>query len=682
MVEVFLEVFPEAFQDQEVEVIQVVEVSQLEIKAVTRQETQKWGSPGGGPAGGPGDGGLMQPFFANGGRGVFLPGDRAIWELPQLGDVDATISPIQLGDWLSLVSSMMSDLSQASGVWWTAVVRESEAWYGRWQRSGPVVRAQIQPSLSRELSDPRFSRLENRAISMLMKAIPEAARQEVISSRDMSSVNILFRLLILFQPGGLKERSMPLSFLSNPGAADGPAEGVAILRKWHRWINRAQSMGATLPDCSILMTGLDHLAASMLQGYPTIAFRLNLIRTEHRLDHVPQLPTVMIYARSLQAELEQAAISPLPETMSPKKQRVARIDHGQTTKGVEPKGGDPKGTCPKGGDKAGKGGKPENTSNAAQDTSAKAKGKTKNQDNQASPQGGVSPSAQASASRKPLCTFYMSDSGCKHGRACQYSHDQAQAAAQATRKGLKCWTCGSIHHRKQDCQAPGGTKGPKTETQQQPSQTGKGSGNIPKTTAAQPMATTPAQTQQQATAGPKVASLTPDQILVEAAAKLQHMRLSVLTLLPNGSSTLSLQGGYPVHPDLRKESVVYPVHPDLRKESVAVEAILAAASSKEPFSGLADNVGEPPHQADDVGLLDGGATNPLRMGTAEELEQARPVTVQLAAGTCDLWLSSTRVLLSAQPVLTIVPLGTMSRELRCSIQWDDGLAGTATYPDD
>ena len=243
-------------------------------------------------------------------------------------------------------------------------------------------------SLSRELSDPLFSRLENRAVSMLMKAIPETAKQEVISSRDMSSVNILFRSLILFQPGGLKERSMLLSFLSNPGAADGPAEGVAILRKWHRWINRAQSMGATLPDCSILMTGLDHLAASMLQGCPTIAFRLNLIRTEHRLDHVPQRPTVMIHARSLQAELEQAAISALPETMCPKKRRVARIDQSQSTKGVEPKAGDPKRTCPKGGDKGGKGGKPESISNAAQDSSAKAKGKTKNHDGQASPQGG------------------------------------------------------------------------------------------------------------------------------------------------------------------------------------------------------------------------------------------------------------------------------------------------------
>ena len=50
-----------------------------------------------------------------------------------------------------------------------------------------------------------------------------------------------------------------------------------------------------------------------------------------------------------------------------------------------------------------------------------------------------------------------------------------------------------------------------------------------------------------------------------------------------------------------------------------------------------------------LACLIGGATNPLRMGTAEELELARPVTVQLAAGTCDLWLSSTRVLLSAQP---------------------------------
>ena len=253
----------------------------------------------------------------------------------------------------------------------------------------------------------------------------------------------------------------------------------------------------------------------------------------------------MFYARSLQAKLEQAAISPLPERMSPKKQRVARIYQSQSTKGVEPKGRDPKGTCPKGGEKGGKGGKPESTSNAAQDTSAKAKGKTKNHDGQASPQGGASPSTQASAGRKPLCTFYMSDSDCKHGRACQYSHDQAQAAEQATGKGLKCWTCRSIHHRKQDCLAPGGTKGPKTETKQQPSQTGKGSGIFPTLLMHSLwLQSTPAQTPQQATAGPKVASLTPDQILAEAAAKLQDMRLSVLTLLPNGSSTLSVQGGF------------------------------------------------------------------------------------------------------------------------------------------
>ena len=76
------------------EVIQVVEVSQLEIKAFTRLEIQG----GGPPLGGPGGGGLMQPFFANGGRDVFSPGDQAIWELPQLGDVDASRSPIQLGD--------------------------------------------------------------------------------------------------------------------------------------------------------------------------------------------------------------------------------------------------------------------------------------------------------------------------------------------------------------------------------------------------------------------------------------------------------------------------------------------------------------------------------------------------------------------------------------------------------
>ena len=49
-------------------------------------------------------------------------------------------------------------------------------------------------ALSAELSAPRFYRLESRATGMLMKSIPESAKQEVIASREMTTVNIIFRL--------------------------------------------------------------------------------------------------------------------------------------------------------------------------------------------------------------------------------------------------------------------------------------------------------------------------------------------------------------------------------------------------------------------------------------------------------------------------------------------------------
>ena len=37
-------------------------------------------------------------------------------------------------------------------------------------------------------------------------------------------------------------------------------------------------MGASLPDSSLLMSGIDRLAATVLQGHPGLAFRMNLVR--------------------------------------------------------------------------------------------------------------------------------------------------------------------------------------------------------------------------------------------------------------------------------------------------------------------------------------------------------------------------------------------------------------------
>ena len=71
-----------------------------------------------------------------------------------------------------------------------------------------------------------------------------------------------------------------------------------------------------------------------------------------------------------------------------------------------------------------------------------------------------------------------------------------------------------------------------------------------------------------------------------------------------------------------------------------------------------------------TGLLDGGATNALRQGSAEEIACAVPVTVELAAGSAQLYQCvETGTLLSAQPVEPIVPLRGLVN-LGYRIKWD------------
>ena len=71
-----------------------------------------------------------------------------------------------------------------------------------------------------------------------------------------------------------------------------------------------------------------------------------------------------------------------------------------------------------------------------------------------------------------------------------------------------------------------------------------------------------------------------------------------------------------------------------------------------------------------TGLLDGGATNALRQGSAEEIVRAVPVTVELAAGSAQLYQCvETGTLLSAQPVEPIVPLRGLVN-LGYRIKWD------------
>ena len=84
-------------------------------------------------------------------------------DLPKLSG-DATA--VQYGDWLSVVDTMMGDLSYTSETWWKMVRSVSDQCYQTWLISGPLERLNLKPQATPEMG--MFPRTERRALSMLL----------------------------------------------------------------------------------------------------------------------------------------------------------------------------------------------------------------------------------------------------------------------------------------------------------------------------------------------------------------------------------------------------------------------------------------------------------------------------------------------------------------------------------
>ena len=74
---------------------------------------------------------------------------------------------------------------------------------------------------------------------MLLAAVPDAIQRELISSRKLQSVEILYALLCRFQPGGVHEKTSLLKDLTeNRLGANANIHGLLqTLRVWRRKIS-------------------------------------------------------------------------------------------------------------------------------------------------------------------------------------------------------------------------------------------------------------------------------------------------------------------------------------------------------------------------------------------------------------------------------------------------------------
>ena len=75
------------------------------------------------------------------GRDPWAPGDKVYWTLPVLEEFDPQTGPLQAGDWVTMITPMMNDLTPRSGEWWREVLRQAQEWYAIWQAADPLDKA-------------------------------------------------------------------------------------------------------------------------------------------------------------------------------------------------------------------------------------------------------------------------------------------------------------------------------------------------------------------------------------------------------------------------------------------------------------------------------------------------------------------------------------------------------------
>ena len=314
-------------------------------------------------------------------------------ELPKLEEQSGNLDSLKLGDWLYSCRPFLTDLSAVAPTWWEKVQASAMGYYNRWRLATPLERVRITPDLPSELKDdPRYERTEQRGIQLLLKAIPVSVKEQVIAMRMITSVAIVYSLLIRFQPGGPGEKQQLLRGLVSMDPQKDSKDWLEEVRKWRRTFQRASEVEASLPDPILMIRAFDGPASHVAKADPQASFRLAQSRMELAVDEKPTTDKVWVFSQVVAAELETLTLLDGP--------LVKWEDDG--------------------------------------DRKQQAKVKAI----QGSP-------GQASSPVKPTspCRYWGTSNGCNRGRKCPYGHDWQNVQDKASR----CWSCSALSHTKANC---------------------------------------------------------------------------------------------------------------------------------------------------------------------------------------------------------------------------------------
>ena len=313
-------------------------------------------------------------------------------DLPQLASWHPLQGPLQLGDWLLLVGPIVADLSTSSEEWWGKVVKPAEDWYKTHMAMNPLDRAKHSVEPPAHLQEGRWQRLERRVSAMLVQAVPETVREELVSSRRLGVYSILTYLLQLYCPGGVMEKQTLLKNLEDPTEITSITEAPLAIRRWLRWRRRTQEIGAVAPDPSIMLKGLNRMTKKILESNKELQFRVSLARSSLGIDTTPNETNLEHFVNHLLAEVEQLALT--EKRVGPAAQKdLPKLKALDGEKG-------------------------------------KGKGKEKGSEEERP---------------KMKCKFFNTDQGCRKGKECTFLHEIQDPGKK------RCWACGSVDHFANAC---------------------------------------------------------------------------------------------------------------------------------------------------------------------------------------------------------------------------------------
>ena len=541
--------------------------------------------------------------------------------LPSLPELNQQTSSVDIMDWLEVITTTMQDLSDGSAEWWTRVRALASEAYSRWTSASPVEKLSIFPPREEALESGKWSRVNSRAASMVLMALPDAVKQEMVQRRSTGSVSsLLFRLLTLYQPGGQQEKVTLLQSLQQPKSEQNAVDAVKSLRAWARWLRRCKELEVAAPDPSLLMRGLSLITRAVLEREPEVSFRTSLVRSHLQVDTKPSYETVEKFYHHLLAECETLAIS--SATM------VVSTTSSTTTPPIKP---DPK-MKPM---------KPErpNSTPTTNPNAATANGSRSPSASTTRSDGEQSDKNQEDRSKVPCKFFGKTYKGCARAARCPFMHSW-----EGIEKVGRCLACGGKNHSAKECphkkppasgdQASAATTGGKPQGPKSPttSTTSNGSSNknvrIDDTPQVEPI---PARSSSAASSSIETNDL--KDVLADVGKMLKAMSATSIRSMRVNEA----------------------------KNEEAPENVM-----KRVMDQISEIEGE-------TGLLDSGASHPMRPAPEAEYNHGHPVRVTLAGEDVKVLMQNSQGTILVQEENTaiqpIVPLGAVIEKLGYTLHW-------------